>query len=147
MSVCTSAAKPASTSVTAPTRPTSSSTSGASRNSPWVRAIRYTPAVTMVAAWISAETGVGPAMASASQVCSGSWADLPTAPPSSARVARVIHRSPSAKRCGASVSNSWMFSVPSWTKRMNRPKAMNTSPTRVTIKAFIAALPFLRSLK
>ena len=27
----------------------------------------YTPAVTMVAAWIRAETGVGPAMASGSQ--------------------------------------------------------------------------------
>ena len=27
---------------------------------------RYTPAVTMVAAWVSAETGVGPAMASGS---------------------------------------------------------------------------------
>src|SRR6185503_7382212 len=30
------------------------------------RATRYTPAVTMVAAWMSAETGVGPAMASGS---------------------------------------------------------------------------------
>ena len=30
-------------------------------------ATRYTPAVTMVAAWIRAETGVGPAMASGSQ--------------------------------------------------------------------------------
>ena len=40
----------------------------------------YTPAVTMVAAWISAETGVGPSMASGSQVKSGSCADLPQAP-------------------------------------------------------------------
>ena len=32
-----------------------------------VRAIRYTPAVTIVAAWMSAETGVGPAIASGSQ--------------------------------------------------------------------------------
>ena len=31
----------------------------------------YTPAVTMVAAWINAETGVGPAIASGSQVKSG----------------------------------------------------------------------------
>ena len=38
--------------------------------------------MTIVAAWISAETGVGPAIASGSQVCSGSCADLPTAPPS-----------------------------------------------------------------
>ena len=48
----------------------------------------------MVAAWISAETGVGPAMASGSQVCSGSWADLPTAPPSSSRQITVIRSVP-----------------------------------------------------
>ncbi|MBA7617814.1 hypothetical protein ES703_25132 [subsurface metagenome] len=32
-----------------------------------LRAMRYTPAVTMVAAWMRADTGVGPAMASGSQ--------------------------------------------------------------------------------
>jgi hypothetical protein len=32
-----------------------------------LRATMYTPAVTIVAAWISAETGVGPSMASGSQ--------------------------------------------------------------------------------
>ncbi len=37
----------------------------------------------MVAAWISAETGVGPSMASSSQDCSGNCADLPHAPRSS----------------------------------------------------------------
>ena len=39
-----------------------------------------TPAVTMVAAWMSAETGVGPSIASGSQVCSRNCADLPIAP-------------------------------------------------------------------
>ncbi len=34
----------------------------------------------MVAAWMSAETGVGPSMASGSHVWSGSCADLPHAP-------------------------------------------------------------------
>ena len=38
----------------------------------------------MVAAWINADTGVGPAMASGSQVCSGNWADLPITPMKSA---------------------------------------------------------------
>jgi hypothetical protein len=33
-----------------------------------------------VAAWIIAETGVGPSMASGSQTWSGNWALLPTAP-------------------------------------------------------------------
>ncbi len=40
----------------------------------------YTPAVTMVAAWISALTGVGPSIASGSQTYSGICADLPVAP-------------------------------------------------------------------
>jgi len=44
------------------------------------RQIRKTPAVTLVAAWIRAETGVGPSLASGSHVCSPTWADLPTAP-------------------------------------------------------------------
>ena len=34
----------------------------------------------MVAAWMRADTGVGPAMASGSHTNSGSWADLPHAP-------------------------------------------------------------------
>jgi hypothetical protein len=38
------------------------------------------PAVTIVAAWISAEIGVGPSIESGSQTCSGNWADLPIAP-------------------------------------------------------------------
>ena len=37
----------------------------------------------MVAAWIRAETGVGPSIASGNQVCSGNWPDLPQAPSSS----------------------------------------------------------------
>ncbi len=37
----------------------------------FMRQSRYTPAVTMVAAWIRAETGVGPSMASASQLNNG----------------------------------------------------------------------------
>ena len=43
------------------------STSGACANSTALRPIKYTPAVTIVAAWMSAETGVGPSIASGSQ--------------------------------------------------------------------------------
>ena len=39
----------------------------------------------MVAAWMRAETGVGPSIASGSQACSGNWPDLPHAPSSSSR--------------------------------------------------------------
>ena len=44
------------------------------------RQIRKTPAVTLVAAWIRADTGVGPSLASGSQVCRPTCADFPTAP-------------------------------------------------------------------
>src|SRR3954454_3986174 len=57
--------------------------------------MRYTPAVTMVAAWMSADTGVGPSMASGSQTYSGSCADLPTAPTNSNRAAAVAVPRPS----------------------------------------------------
>ena len=43
-------------------------------------ATRNTPAVTIVAACINAETGVGPSMASGNQVCRRNCADFPIAP-------------------------------------------------------------------
>ncbi len=57
----------AKTAVSAPTRQTVAMVAGAKAKRKLVRATRYTPAVTMVAAWIRADTGVGPAMASGSQ--------------------------------------------------------------------------------
>src|SRR2546430_7136509 len=53
------------------------------------RTTRYTPAVTMVAAWMRADTGVGPSMASGSHTCNGSWADFPTAPANSSKAMTV----------------------------------------------------------
>ena len=49
-------------------------------NSGDMRATMKMPAVTMVAAWISAEIGVGPSIESGSHTCSGTCADLPIAP-------------------------------------------------------------------
>ena len=45
-----------------------------------MRATMKMPAVTIVAAWISAEIGVGPSIESGSQTCSGNCALLPIAP-------------------------------------------------------------------
>jgi len=42
--------------------------------------IKKTPAVTIVAACNNADTGVGPSIASGSQVCNESCADFPIAP-------------------------------------------------------------------
>ena len=64
-----------------------------------MRATRYTPAATIVAAWISAVIGVGPGIASGSQVWSGNCADLPTTaarpagpPAATARRAAALRR-------------------------------------------------------
>ena len=63
-------------------------------NSGWQRTIRYTPAVTIVAAWINALTGVGPSIASGSHVCSGICALFATAPPSSPSAMRFAAAPP-----------------------------------------------------
>ncbi len=67
MSFCTRPIDAANTAVSAPTMATVFIAVGASTNTAFERATIYTPAVTMVAAWINAETGVGPSIASGSQ--------------------------------------------------------------------------------
>ena len=57
--------------------------------------------MTIVAAWISEETGVGPSIASGSQVWKGSCADLAKAPTSSSRQIAVIVHSLVWKTSGA----------------------------------------------
>ena len=80
MSFCTQPTVAANNAVEAPMSVTKVSAYGAYSISGDIRAIRNTPAVTMVAAWIRAETGVGPSIASGSQTWRKSWADLPMAP-------------------------------------------------------------------
>src|ERR1700761_2123274 len=84
--------------VTAPTMTTPSCAVGARLNTGPERTMRYTPAVTMVAAWMSAETGVGPSIASPSQDCSGTCADLPHAASNNSKPIAV---SVPEVRCGA----------------------------------------------
>ncbi len=66
--------------VIAPITMTTLSAVSLNSNSGDMRATMKMPAVTIVAAWISAEIGVGPSMESGSQTCSGACADLPMAP-------------------------------------------------------------------
>src|SRR5580704_3658535 len=84
MSGCTMPMLAANIAVVPPTIPTTASAVGAYSKSGDRRATMKTPAVTIVAAWINAETGVGPSIASGSQVCSGICADLAAAPINSA---------------------------------------------------------------
>ena len=66
--------------VVAPMTVTNDSAVSDSSNSGLIRATMKMPAVTIVAAWISAEIGVGPSIESGSQTCSGTCALLPIAP-------------------------------------------------------------------
>src|SRR5919109_334922 len=80
----------------------------------------------MVAAWISALTGVGPSIASGSQVCSGTWADFANAPTSSSR--QPATRSPSL-RPNASPTASNVFRKSSVPVPLNTKYVPSTSPT------------------
>ena len=54
-----------------------------------ILATKYTPATTMVAACINADTGVGPSMASGNQTCKGNMALFPAPPINIKIVAQV----------------------------------------------------------
>ena len=78
-------------------------------------------------------------MASGNQTCSGNCADLPTAPkkiPKPARVSTVAPIRPNSAIPLSWATSSVPVSFSSRTMAARKPK----SPTRVTIKAFLAAL-------
>ena len=90
-----------------------------------------------------AETGVGPSIASPSQDCSGTWADLPQAASSSIRAMAVSLPSPAARPASSVPSTGPKAKVPNVVNismiAMDRPM----SPTRLTRKAFFAAVAAL----
>ena len=93
--------------------------------------------MTIVAAWISADTGVGPSMASSSQDWSGTWADLPHAPSSSSRPSAVTTpwlADPTAPNTPVKVTE------PNWKNISMIATDRPTSPTRLAMNAFLAAV-------
>src|SRR3984893_16503315 len=80
MSLFTIPRRPMKNAVVAPMTSTTDSAVSDNSNSGDMRATMKMPAVTMVAAWINAEMGVGPSMESGSHTCKGTCADLPMAP-------------------------------------------------------------------
>ena len=85
ISFCTSPIVAATNAVVAPRKTTKDIAVGANSMIGAMRQTRKTPAVTMVAAWIRADTGVGPSIASGNHVCRNSCADLPMAPTNNSR--------------------------------------------------------------
>lgn len=98
---------------------------------------KYTPAVTIVAAWINAETGVGPSIASGNQVWRPNCADFAIAPINTNMVTIVIH-STSINRDRLNIVD--ISRSPKIHQINIIPKVKLQSPTRFTINAFIAAL-------
>src|SRR6202035_4777620 len=90
MSLFTIPSSPMKNAVVAPMVNTTDSAVSDSSNSGDMRATMKMPAVTMVAAWINAEMGVGPSMESGSHTCSGTCADLPMAPINKQMQVKVI---------------------------------------------------------
>src|ERR1700723_4228178 len=80
MSFATMPSKPMKNAVVDPMISTTDSAVSDNSNSGDMRPTMKMPAVTMVAAWISAEIGVGPSIESGSHTCRGTCADLPMAP-------------------------------------------------------------------
>ena len=92
----------------------------------------------MVAAWMSAEPGVGPSMASGSQMKSGACADLPAAPmrmPMPMTVATAAGMSPLSKNWA--ICESWK--EPTLAKMRRRARYSPLSPSLVVMKAFFWA--------
>src|SRR5664279_2601798 len=101
------------------------------------RMTRYTPAVTIVAAWMRAETGVGPSIASSSHDCSGTCADLPQAPTSRSMPSSVTHAGDIFEAPALTASNELEPNIASIVKiAIVRPR----SPTRLTTNAFLPAV-------
>ena len=94
--------------------------------------------MTIVAAWMSAETGVGPSIASGSHEWSGSCADLPVAPTKNATQMR-----PSTPWAGGSLATrsktSTKFIEPKTRNVVIIPMVKPQSPMRFITKAFFAA--------
>src|SRR2546421_4159143 len=80
MSFWTTPSSAMNSAVVAPMTVTNDNAVSDSSNSGLIRATMKMPAVTIVAAWIKAEIGVGPSIESGSQTCSGTCALLPIAP-------------------------------------------------------------------
>ncbi len=100
------------------------------------------PATTMVAAWMRADTGVGPAMASGSQVCRTNWPDFDITAAISehdpTRSTRWLISPLTAISLMVRMSKVW----PAPKNRTITPQISPTSPTRLVMKAFRAASEF-----
>src|SRR2546423_14194738 len=100
----------------------------------------------MVAAWISAETGVGPCMASGSQMYRGIWADLPVQPRNRKRVIAVAAAPPGRKAAGALGKTVSKSSAPLCVEMRNIATQNPQSPLRLAMNGFLPPSALYRVL-
>src|SRR5829696_6846702 len=86
---------------------------------------------------MSADTGVGPSIASPSQDCNGTWADLPHAASNSSSPIAVRVPWPNP---GAAAKTPANDTDPRWANITISAMARPMSPTRLTTNAFLAAV-------
>src|SRR5260370_6717069 len=142
MSHCLSAMVAAKSAVRTPTPATTALATGARANSTLQRATRYTPAVTIVAAWIKAETGVGPCMASGSQTYKGIWADLPVQPRNRSSAIVVIAGASAGPAAATRGDTSPQSSEPLCRNIRNIATQEPKPPLRLTLHALLPASAF-----
>jgi len=106
MSVCATPINAAKTAVMAPTQVTTSRAVETGSINGYTRATKNTPAATIVAACMSALTGVGPSMASGNQTCSGTCPDFPIAPQNISSEMAVETPRPTPVDCATSRVNA-----------------------------------------
>jgi hypothetical protein len=97
--------------------------------------------VTIVAAWIRADTGVGPSIASGSQTYSGICALLPVAPMNSSRqIAEITPKCIVSTGIVAAAScTARKSSVPKVKNTRKTPSTKPQSPMRLVMNAFLPA--------
>ena len=95
--------------------------------------------MTIVAAWISALTGVGPSIASGSHVWSGSWADFATAPPRRPSAIRIATVLPAPIFSGAWEKTVVKSSEPIFWMIRNSASTKVASPNVLMMNAFLPA--------
>ena len=89
-----------------------------------------------------ADTGVGPAMASGSQVWSGNWADFPMTPMNSADAPTTSAVRPMSPLMAAKLMSFMSNVMPAAKNRVTMPTSRPMSPVRVVRNALRAALEF-----
>ncbi len=92
--------------------------------------------MTIVAAWISAETGVGPSIASGNHVCSGTCADFAAAPTKSP-TQTAIKTPTGSVPAFAKMSANAIEPVAAYSAKT--ANMIPTSPKTLITKAFLAA--------